>query len=287
MEIKVTFMSGAGNLFTVIDNRRYGFSVDFLKKAASFLCNENKQHVNNTEGLIAINPGDEKLAFRAEFFNPDGSHGAMCGNGGRCALAFAKVKGFLNDSYKSIKFYMANEIYSGEFVDNTPRLYLPPPLKIENNITIDSEKNNIPAAYVDVNSDHVVINKNKVEEFVELPIRQIDLNEFARPIRYHKDFEPKGVNVNLYEVSGANELTLRTYERGVEAETGACGTGSVSTAIIAVLNKEAFFPITIIPPSGIELIVDSIGSFPEKIQSIALQGHAAITGEIQVNYKID
>jgi len=283
MVIEVTYMSGAGNLFSVIDNRQYNFSVQTLQKLASVLCSENEFNFKYTEGLIAINSGTNNLVFRAEFVNPDGSYGVMCGNGGRCAVGFAYQAGLRSEIDEMIKFSMAGNIYTGIFHSSeSVELFFPPPVEIRRNVILDVDNREFIVDFVNVGSEHIIINFEKIEEFEGIDFRKFDINLFARPIRHHDLLIPRGANVNIYKLVD-NVVQLRTYERGVEAETGACGTGAISTALIISESHNIAKPMRIIPPSGEELKVDIIKDKKNNTESVILAGNASITDKKEIN----
>ena len=125
-------------------------------------------------------------------------------------------------------------------------------------------------AFINTGVPHVVIFTEKLEE--------APVVELGRAIRYHKVFQPRGANVNFVEVTGKNSLSVRTYERGVEAETLACGTGSVAAAIIANLDGKVGAPVEVLPRSGEELKV-SFHRSGNKITNVYLEGPARETSE--------
>ncbi len=269
MEIKVEIYSGSGNIFSVIDNRVYGLD--------SLAINENLQKFVNidshrVEGILLLNGPEKHYNFIAEFFNPDGSNGMMCGNGGRVIIEFAdKLK--LIQKHKA-KFRISNIEYEG-FVDsntNEVTIIFPPPKQFIDNIHIEVENKLLTIGFVDVGTEHAVINTK------QLPIN-FDINEIGKQVRNNYKFGTKGANANFYEVVNSNTINLRTFERGVEAETGACGTGAISTSIIALLRKEVNLPITIFPTSKQKLVVDILGNFPNKIESISFRGYVEKLGD--------
>ena len=283
MVIEVTYMSGAGNLFSVIDNRKYYFSVQILMKLAPVLCSVNKLNNKYTEGLIALRNGNGNLSFQSDFINPDGSFGAMCGNGGRCAVNFAYKSGLFKNIDEKIKFSMAGNVYESIFHSSEHiELFFPPPIEIRRKINLRIEKKDYWADYVNVGSDHIIIDYDKITEFDNVEFREFDINEFARPIRYHDDLKPRGANVNIYRIIDGI-VHLRTYERGVEAETGACGTGAISVAIIISESYNLRVPLLIIPPSREELEVDIIRNSSNEIISVVLSGNARITETAEIN----
>ncbi|MFC2129992.1 diaminopimelate epimerase [Bacteroidota bacterium] len=283
MKLKVTYMSGAGNTFTVVDNREYNLSPDFYSLMAPYLCGQNNTGLN-TEGLLILNMPGNNTAFEVDFFNPDGSNGMMCGNGGRCALMFAGHQEFLNEEQKknNVFFKMGASIYHGRFRGDNIRLYFPAPIEIKKNVKILVNNKNITGVYVNVNSDHFVINHTEAVPIQDESFDDFCIDTFASAIRFHEDFKPNGVNVNIYSVESRNKILLRTYERGVEAETGACGTGALSTMLASLSNDEIDLPVIIIPPSKSPLIVDIDGEFPDKIEYLVLEGNAEIKKQTEI-----
>lgn len=277
-------MSGAGNTFTVVDNRQYKLPQNFYSAVASLLCGQKHENDIKTEGLLILNESDVQNSFNVDFFNPDGSNQMMCGNGGRCAMMFAVHEKFIEnfDNDTKVHFTMAGGEYSSQVIGETVKLFLPPPVEIRENVSIKIYQTIINGTYVNVNSDHFVINYFDYKRLQEKPFDDFCIDTIAPPIRFHDDFKPRGVNVNIYLVKSRNELWLRTYERGVEAETGACGTGAISTMLTALSKNEIDLPVTIIPPSKSPLTVDIEGEFPMNIKSLILEGNAEIKLQIEI-----
>ena len=284
MTINLTYMSGAGNTFTVIDNRIYQLRDDYWSNLAHILCHKNDYNQFSTEGLIVLNES-EKYDFNVSFFNPDGSQGMMCGNGGRCALMFADHESFINQSRKKRKFIfrMVGGTYSGLFSNDKIRLFLPPPIQISENVTMTTPKFILNGTYINVNSDHFCINYLDHPELKEKKFREFCIDTYAPEIRFNNTFYPNGVNVNFYKIVSRKKIDLRTYERGVEAETGACGTGALSTALSTLIRGLIDLPVTIVPPSKSPLIVDINGKFPNNIKNLILEGNAEIKLQTQIN----
>lgn len=272
MDIKISFMSGAGNLFTVIDNREYNFNKNLLKKLAPILCSAKI----TTEGLLVINKSNN-YDFDADFYNPDGTSGVMCGNGGRCSVVFAGKFNFIDNLDKNfIEFSMAGDIYKAKLDNDIVSLYMPPPIEISQNLKIEEDFFSGFTDYINVNSDHIVFNYANINS--DKDFFDFDLVEFAKPLRNLLKLFPRGTNVNIYHVDNQNNIHLRTYERGVEAETRACGTGATSTAISIAMAGIKKFPIEIISKSKKNLRIDCVGNFPSHIENMILQGTAEIIG---------
>lgn len=274
MNIAVTYMSGSGNLFTVIDGRNYNFSLKELSKLAKFLCHSNQFNGVRTEGLIVIqSPKDDKVDFDVDFFNPDGSSGMMCGNGGRCAIFYTNKHKITEN--KELKFRFSGKIYSGRINDRIEIEFEPP--KEIRPVSIDINGRNYNGTFVDIGTEHFVLETkaNTPDSFYKL-----DITNLGKFIRNHSYFAPKGTNANFY-LEWNGKILLRTYERGVEAETGACGTGAISTVLAYHKNNIAKSITEVIPTSKIPVWVEIVRS-GEQIEKIILSGPAEIIGSQEV-----
>lgn len=304
MNIEIYLMSGAGNLFTVIDNRNLSIVENFVTNNHKLLTENLLENGLKTEGimLLELEKNNNEFNFICKFFNPDGSSGMMCGNGGRCISKFALDKlspNFYNetelkvDKFKEFKFLMAGNIYKSiVYINNYVDLFLPKHNLIEKrkitNIKINED---LEFTFINNGSDHSVF-YIKVDN--EKDFWNFDLLSFAPYIRHNPIF-PNGTNVNIYTLWD-NKILLRTYERGVEAETGACGTGSVATAITSILDFNVSLPIKIIPTSKSELMVDVI-DLPKKdkyeiqdfgnIQNYILSGSAEYIKKINIEIEVN
>ncbi len=277
MKVDITIMSGAGNIFSVIDGRKFNFTQEKYSRYAEVFCSQGGTYPQRTEGLLVVNAPAGDQDFSAWFFNPDGSYGAMCGNGARCAVKFAVERSFFTPDNNKALFMMQDKEYLCEITGDMYEVYFPPPKKTETDIGIKIENSSIFGSFINVGSRHFVIN---YDTFFKDDFFLFDVNGFAPKVRNHADFAPEGVNVNIFKVIG-NEIFLRTFERGVEAETGACGTGAVSTAIAAVLKRIAAVPVTIIPSSKKALFVD-FKLEDGILKDLSLRGDAEFVTETQV-----
>lgn len=218
MKIPFWKMHGAGNDFVLIDDRNLTAPV----KDQSWLAAIGKRRTGvGCEGIILIQPSS-KSNFTMRFFNPDGSEVDMCGNGARCV---ARLAYDLKVAPAKMTFETGAGIIAAELVGDQIRLGMTTPKDWRLNQALDLD--GIQRSYGFVNSGvpHVV-----------MPVAHLDDENVAKTgaaIRYHKDFAPKGTNANFIQVTGANSLRIRTYERGVEEETLACGTGIVASGLIA------------------------------------------------------
>jgi len=276
MTVEVTYMSGAGNLFSVVDMRNYSFTEESLRKLAKILCNPNQFNGIRTEGLLTIFPSDHlsKADFEVKFHNPDGSSGMMCGNGGRCAIRFARKYGFTDNDI--VSFSLAETTYFGNYGEIID-IYFPPPIIINEKITVridDSENKEYLGYQINVGTSHFVVYID-VADYDEF--RKFEVEKYGRALRYNKVSGDDGTNVNFY-YSWNGKLLIRTYERGVEAETGACGTGAIATVIAYSLDNKIRSTTELIPSSGQPLWVSIEYNSNSEIDKIKLSGNAEFIG---------
>jgi len=257
-------MSGSGNDFILIDNRLSALSVGDLNGFINRVC--ARKGAVGADGLILI----EKSAtcdFRWRFFNADGSEVEMCGNGGRCAARFAFLKGIAGEK---MSFETGAGVIDAEVNGDTVKLRLtnPTQLTVNQKITIDD----IPFDVNSVNTGvpHVVHFTGYLDEF--------DVNRIGRSIRYHREYKPAGTNVNFVEVVDEKTIRVRTYERGVEDETLACGTGSVAAALIAAEKNMVTPPVNVIVKSG-EILRIHFRKTENGFDEIYLEGKANVVYE--------
>jgi len=197
---------GTGNDFIIIDN---WFENIFLSESQiQKLCDRN--FGIGSDGLLILKC-HKLYDFEMQFFNPDGSEATFCGNGARCIAAFARYLDIISDKTVFMAKDGLHEVY---FIDNEVVV------KMKN---VDLIKNFDDYFYVNTGTHHVV----KFVENVDL----VDIMNQSPEIRYHKNFEPYGTNVNYVQICD-NYLKIRTYEKGVEKETLACGTGVVASALV-------------------------------------------------------
>ena len=203
---------GAGNDFIMVDNRASIIANKF--DLALKLC--DRHFGIGSDGLIFIEQSQE-VDFRMDFYNPDGSQ-SFCGNGSRCSVAFAKYLNIFSGS--SVKFEAIDGIHSAIINDKTIKV------SMQNVNEIQEIDGNI---YMHTGSPHYM---------VEVPdISKCNIVEVGSSIRYDQKFAPGGTNVNAVQRLSDRKIAIRTYERGVEGETLACGTGATACAL-AFAKKE-------------------------------------------------
>ena len=251
-----TKMSGAGNDFIVIDGNKHSgllLKPDVISK----LC--DRRNGIGADGVITVSDLDN-YDFKMDYYNSDGSTKTLCGNGARCAIKFAQVSNRLKNGKAS--FIANDDTYSGEILDSEIiKFNLNAPQNISNNLKISEAGQEINYFYANTGSPHVVINIEEVLKEASdknsffSDINEVPVVEIGREIRYHKDFLPGGTNVNFIKISG-EKILIRTYERGVEDETLACGTGAAASAVISSLFLNTKPPVTLLTRGGDELLVN-------------------------------
>lgn len=280
--MKYELYSGAGNDFVMINNIIEKIAIDKQEELTVKLCNENFPKIDGV--IFADKPLKNGSEVRMNYYNRDGSFGAMCGNGARCIAMFAYKDGITNK--KNFTLEAVDDVYSAEILsDEIVRVDFPEPKEIKADIKIEADTGNGPKplniSFVNVGSDHIILFMN--EEINKLflsciSMDKLDVDKTGRSLRFHKDFEPRGGNVNFAEIMPGGEIKLRTYERGVERETLACGTGIISTGIIAMLRKNIVAPVKVKVQSGEVLSVDCrIDN--GRILDLSLTGSAKKIGE--------
>jgi len=207
MILKFSKYQGAGNDFVLIDNRKN--KIQLSEKQIKNLC--HRRFGVGADGLMLLET-DQTTNFKMKYYNSDGKEGTMCGNGGRCIVAFAKEIGIIQKHYH---FTAIDGSHEAILKDSEVNLKM-------------SDVNDIKQFesdwFLDTGSPHAVeVVKN---------ISEVKVASEGKKLRYDQRFGTEGTNVNFIEINN-NKLKIRTYERGVEAETYACGTGAVASAIIA------------------------------------------------------
>lgn len=213
--------SGAGNTFVVIDGR--GEDVPHCRKpeAIADICREYA-----TDGLMILSKS-ESCDFRMEFFNPDGSTGMMCGNGGRCIVAFAADLG-IKSAGKGYLFEAPDGIHSASILENDGRVKI---ICLKMSDPSDAVQV-LDGWFVDTGARHFV-------KFVD-DVDAVDVLSEGRDLRWNDAFAPEGANVDFVQRMPDGSIRVRTFEKGVEGETLACGTGAVASAVAFNMPENIF-----------------------------------------------
>jgi diaminopimelate epimerase len=234
--IPFTKMSAAGNDFIMIDNRTAAVDPARGSELARSIC-RRKLSVG-ADGLILIEDS-QRVDFKWRFFNADGSEAEMCGNGGRCAARFAHRCGI---APASLSFETLAGIIKAEVMQERVKLELTPASRPELGITLMLEDKPYTMSSITVGVPHAVL---FVDNLDGCPVVTL-----GRQIRFHDRFKPAGTNADFVAINDSSTLAVRTYERGVEDETLACGTGSVASALIAGITRGMSSPLSVITRGG-------------------------------------
>jgi diaminopimelate epimerase len=211
-------MSDAGNDFIVIDNRS-GMIVDGAALAWKICdCHWGV----GVDGLLLLESSD-KASYRMMYYNADRSYGGMCGNGGRCIAMFAFQK---KVAVKDYKFEALGHIYATSIMAEDVSLNMQNPISISKIRYLSIGKKKIAYQFIDTGSPHIVINITEFRKNGDLD--GLDVQCWGKLLRWKKNFTPEGTNVNFIKKLESGAIQLRTFERGVEAEALACGTGSIA-----------------------------------------------------------
>ncbi len=267
MKLAFWKMHGAGNDFILLDDRRAEFPCADAG-AIRRLCARNTGI--GSEGLILIRPA-AGADFQMRFFNPDGSEGEMCGNGVRCA---ARLACDLGRAPPRMTVATAAGPVRAEIEGARVRIHLTRPADWRMNLALDGPGLTGPVHFVNTGVPHAVIETEALDA--------VKLMEIGPAIRRHRAFAPRGTNVNFMAVIGPDALRLRTYERGVEAETPACGTGSVACALVAGRLGKVRPPVRVTCAGGSILEVD-FRLTPDGAEDVTLLGPAVYVFEGRVD----
>ncbi len=260
MTIHFTKMSGAGNDFIMIDNRAHAYT--FSEAQIAKWC---KRGIGiGADGLILLEASDQ-CDFAMRYYNADGKLGSMCGNGARCATRFAQHVGIKKTQFT---FEANGEIYRSEILpDARVKLHLTPPKAFRDKFIIEGYE----AYFINTGSPHAVIYVSNLEDF--------DVFGEGKKIRSNTMHFSEGTNVNFLTVIAPDAIRIRTFERGVEQETLACGTGCVASALVSYrLGKIRTRIVTLHVQSGEQLQVE----FDDEFQHVCLIGSAEIVFEGRV-----
>lgn len=267
MTLEFAKMTGAGNDFIVIDDRGNAVGED-ARELAKQLC--RRRLSVGADGLILI-LSSARCDFRMRYLNADGSEADMCGNGGRCAARFAfdhRIAG------TDLTFESRSGVHHASIVDDeNVRLSMADPRAIILDFEIGVLGERIRVHRVNTGVPHAVL---EVDD-----LAAIDVLELGRAIREHRAFVPEGANADFVTVRGEHALDLRTYERGVEDETLACGTGAVAAAITMAASGRVRPPVSVTTAGGWRL---DVGFFMTDIgfSGVTLSGDARMIYEGQI-----
>jgi len=254
-------MSGSGNDFIIIDNRASLVPDAHLPALVKGAC-RRKLSVG-ADGLILIEPS-ASVDFKWRFFNADGSVAEMCGNGARCAARFAFLHGIAD---RKMAFETLAGIIHADVEDHTVSIRMTDPVDFNAEFDLDLDGEQLRVGSVNTGVPHVVVMVADVEK--------TDVVAMGRRIRYHEQFAPTGTNANFISADSNGRISIRTYERGVEDETLACGTGNVAAALILAHTQGITSPVHLATRSRSTLTVH-FSRQADRFQNVFLEGDARV-----------
>jgi diaminopimelate epimerase len=266
--LRFTKMNGAGNDFVLIDNRLGNINLN--RNLIARLCDRHRGI--GADGILLLEKAQNRADFRMRYFNADGGEAEMCGNGARCFARFAnKVAG----AKGKISFETPAGVISADLMGDLVTLQMTEPTDLRLNVPLRVADENKNIHFINSGVPHVVIPVGQVDD--------VNVRREGAAIRRHDMFSPKGANINFIEKRGASKIAIRTYERGVEDETLACGTGVVASALIFAATEDVNGPIGVLVRGGNELQVrfEKTGT---QFKNVTLTGRAdfVFEGTIEV-----
>lgn len=260
MKIEFYKYQGTGNDFILLDNRTNLYD-NLTEKQVASLC--NRHFGIGADGLMLLNV-KEGYDFDMKYYNANGAEGSMCGNGSRCIVKFAARLGIRKNNYH---FLAADGEHEADIdIDGVVRL------KMRDVNNVEGRTNHY---ILNTGSPHYVKHISDVEN--------MDVKTGGRMIRYSKEFEKKGINVNFVETLSEYSIYVRTYERGVEDETLSCGTGVTASALVSAHNDNGFNRVEVKTPGG-NLSVEFDKKDDDHFENIWLNGPATFVfkGEFEL-----
>jgi diaminopimelate epimerase len=261
--LRFTKMDGAGNDFILIDNR--AGDIHLTGRQITHLCDRHRGI--GADGILLLENPSDHADFRMRYFNADGGEAEMCGNGARC---FARFANKMARTEGKISFETPAGIISAELAGDLVTLQMTEPTDLRLSVPLQIGAHKKIVHFINSGVPHVVVPVSQVGD--------IDVSREGSALRHHEAFLPKGANVNFIEKRGAHTIAVRTYERGVEDETLACGTGVVASALIFAATENVKGPIAVIARGGDELRV-GFEKVDKQFRSVTLTGPAEFVFE--------
>jgi len=232
MRIDFAKVAASGNDFIIVDNRGNKLKDKIIDFADFARFSSRRKHSVGADGVLVLE-NSEIADFKMRIINPDGSEVSMCGNGIRCSALYASTKKWCG---ASMKIETGAGILEATVKEESVKIKMTPPknLKLDQNIGVG--KTIMTVHKIDTGVPHAV---HFVDEIKDYPVK-----DMGAKIRYHKIFEPEGTNADFVKPIDKSTISVRTYERGVEDETLACGTGVVASAIISNLVNGTQQPVS-------------------------------------------
>ncbi|MEA3207244.1 MAG: diaminopimelate epimerase [Chthoniobacter sp.] len=261
-----TKMNGAGNDFVMLDNRDGSLALE--KAQIARLCDRHRGV--GGDGLLVVEPAQDGADFRMRYYNADGGEAEMCGNGARCFARFAqRVSGKTGE----VAFETIAGVITAKCLGDLVQIEMSEPHSLKLGEQLEAAGERLTVHSINTGVPHAVI--------LEPDLEAVEVRKLGAALRYHAHFAPKGTNVNFVKQLGPQSIAIRTYERGVEDETLACGTGMVASALIFHELTGAASPVRVQVRGGdtLEIAFEQAGA---RYQRVKLTGPADFTFEGQV-----
>ncbi len=271
MLFEFTKMNGAGNDFILIDNRAEKISLS--PQQAEKLCDRHRGI--GADGVMLLIPcASGKADWAWDFSNSDGSKAEMCGNGARCFARF--IQKITHSTKEEISFETIAGVIRAKFLGERVTINLTEPRDLRLNESVALKNGDATIHSLNTGVPHSILFVENADEAM--------VSTVGAEVRYHKHFAPKGTNVNFVQLRGENSIRVRTYERGVENETLACGTGVTASALISAKLHNFTSPIKVQVQGG-DLLEVSFEKRGEEFSNVQLTGPAdfVFTGKIELN----
>ncbi len=266
--LRFTKMNGAGNDFVMLDNRLGNLQLEAAQIVR--LCDRHRGI--GADGVLVLERPTNGADFRMRYYNADGGEAEMCGNGARC---FARYTDRVAGPMPQLSFETPAGVIAAALEGGRVTLQMSEPKDLRLGLTVNALGQDVSCHYVDSGVPHVVV--------PVADIAGVNVRELGSALRHHSDFAPRGANVNFLEKRGGQSIAIRTYERGVEDETLACGTGVVASALIFAATENVGGPITVRVKGGDDLAVD-FARAGDCFTSVSLSGPAdfVFEGEVEL-----
>jgi len=254
MKLNFTKMNGAGNDFVVLDNR--DLSLSLTKEQIASLCDRHRGV--GADGLLAVEPSEDGAHFKFRYYNADGGEAEMCGNGARCYGRFAQS--LIEGAPEILTFETVVGELAAQFDGELVEIAMSDPFDLEREVDLG------------------------IDGLAPIDVINTGVPHVGREIRNHSHFAPAGTNVNFAAATGDQHIAIRTYERGVEDETLACGTGMTACALIHNLKTGTGSPIKVDVKGGDTLEIGFVPGNDSTFSDVTLKGPAdfVFTGQIEI-----
>lgn len=264
MKLNFLKMNGAGNDFVMLDNR--SLAIHLTRDQIAHICDRHRGV--GADGLLLVEPPESaNVNFRMRYYNADGGEAEMCGNGARC---FARFIQKLKACGESVSFQTPAGVIGAKFDEDLVQINLSRPVGLKLN-----EKVRLSGGDVEIHS----LNTGVPHAVLLVPDADLAMvGPMGSEIRHHAHFAPKGTNVNFVQVLKGSNIRVRTYERGVENETLACGTGVTASALLTHVLKNIPSPISVKVQGG-DILEVSFRREGNEFRDVFLKGPAHFTFE--------